>query len=62
MHNKYNPHKSCSCGACRFGRRTRYGKLKLKVAERKDRRLTKLALQADPHNFEPVLVATDYTD
>ena len=62
MRNKYNPHKSCSCRMCRYGRGTKYGQFKLREAERTDRHLTKVLLKQDPYNYEPVLVATDYTD
>lgn len=62
MRSKYNPHKSCSCQMCRFGRGTKDGQRTLKQAERTERHLTKVKLKQDPYGYEPVLVATDYTD
>ena len=62
MRSKYNPHKSCGCRMCRYGRGTKSGQYTLRQAEKTERQLTKVKLKKDPYNYEPVLVATDYTD
>ena len=55
-------HLSCGCAACKRGAATTYGKYVHKAVNKKVRRVTKVALRNAGEDFEPVLVATPYTD
>ena len=59
---KYNPHKACSCRACRYGARSKAGKYVHRAINRKLRRIDREKLRADPLNYESTILSTPYTD